>query len=111
MIGEATRGSNSELERAAIRLAGLWKLDPAADALKAIAVSLKVDDGLRARRSIPWPRSVAGWDGRTIEALTARDQPFGTRIPAVAALAKLDVDAAAARAAEILTQPIAQAAT
>ena len=47
--------------------------------------------------------AIGGRGGRSqIEALTGPAQPAATRILAVAALARLDVDAAAARAAEIL---------
>ena len=90
------------LEKAAIRLAGLWKLEAAADALRALAVSPTADDALRAE-ALEALAAIGGRAGRSqIEALTGPAQPAGTRILAVAALAKLDVDAAAARAAEIL---------
>ena len=90
------------LEKAAIRLAGLWKLEAAADALTALAVLPSADESLRGE-ALEALAAIGGRVGRSqIEALTAPAQPLGTRILAVASLTKLDVDAAAARAAEIL---------
>jgi putative heme-binding domain-containing protein len=108
LIRTVAPDSNGELERAAIRLAGLWKLEAAADALKAIAVSPRADDGLRTA-ALDALADIGGRVGQAqIEVLTASHQSLGTRIPAVAALAKLDVDRAAVQAAELLTQPIDQ---
>ena len=52
-----------------------------------------------------WPRSAARWVVPGSRLCASPTQPLGTRIVAVASLAKLDVDAAAERAAEILAQP------
>jgi putative heme-binding domain-containing protein len=102
MIRPASSGSNMVIEKAAIRLAGLWKLEAAADALKALAVSPSADESLRGE-VLDALAAIGGRVGRSqIEGLTAPAQPSGTRIQAIASLAKLDVDAAAARAAEIL---------
>ncbi len=102
LIQPARSRSDMALEKAAIRLAGLWKLEAAADALKALAVSPSADESLRGA-ALEALAAIGGRVGRSqIEALTAPAQPLGTRILAVASLAKLDVDAAAARAAEIL---------
>jgi putative heme-binding domain-containing protein len=102
LIRPAASRSDMALEKAAIRLAALWKLEAAADALKALAVSPAADESLRGE-ALDALAAIGGRVGRSqIEALTAPAQPFGTRILAVASLTKLDVDAAAARAAEIL---------
>jgi putative heme-binding domain-containing protein len=102
LIRPVSSRSDMGLEKAAIRLAGLWKLETAADALKALAVSPAADESLRGE-ALDALAAIGGKMGRSqIEALTAPAQPPGTRILAVASLAKLDVDAAAARAAEIL---------
>jgi putative heme-binding domain-containing protein len=102
MIRPASLGSNMVIEKAAIRLAGLWKVEAAADALKALAVSPSADESLRGE-ALDALAAIGGRVGHSqIEALTAPAQPIGTRVSAVVSLAKLDVDAAAARAAEIL---------
>jgi putative heme-binding domain-containing protein len=99
----ATRSrSDSETERVAVRLAGLWKLTAAADSLRKVAQSLQLDEGLR-DEALESLAAIGGQAGRTrIEALVAADQPAATRLLAVAALARLDVKAAAARAADVL---------
>ena len=62
----------------------------------------RLDESLRGE-ALDALAAIGGRVGRSqIEALTAPAQPVGTRILAVASLTKLDVDAAAARAAEIL---------
>jgi putative heme-binding domain-containing protein len=102
LIRPVSSRSDMSLEKAAARLAALWKLETAADALKALAVSPAVDESLRGE-ALDALAAIGGRVGRSqIEALTAPAQPPGTRIQAVASLAKLDIDAAAARAAEIL---------
>ena len=109
LIRPAPSRSEVAVEKPAIRLAGLWNLEAAGDALQALAASPSVDDVLRAD-ALDALATIGGKAGRSrIEALAGRDQPAGTRLPAVAALAKLDVEAAAARAAEILVQPPAPA--
>jgi len=111
LIRAAPSGSDITLARPATRLAGLWKLEAAGDALEALAVSSSpsVDDVLRAE-ALGALAAIGGQVGRSrIEALTGRDQPMGIRLPAVAALARLDVEVAAVRAAEILAQPAAPA--
>ena len=105
MIGLAASRSDPAIEKAAVRLAGLWKLEAAAAPLKELAVSPAADDALRGE-ALDALAAIGGPAGRSqIEALTAPAVPPGTRIQAVASLAKLDVAAAAARAAEILAAP------
>ena len=89
-----------------MRLAGLWKLEAAAEAIRASAVSPSADDVLR-REALDALAVIGGRAGRSqIEALTSPTVTPNTRILAVASLARLDVDAAAARAAEIIaSQP------
>jgi putative heme-binding domain-containing protein len=106
LIQPAGPGSDRALEKAAVRLAGLWKLEAAAEAIRALAVSPSADDVLRGE-ALDALALIGGRAGRSqIEALTAPAIPPTTRIMAVASLARLDVDAAAARAAEIIaSQP------
>ena len=102
LIQLARSRSDGVLERAAVRLAGVWKLEAAAEALKGLAVSSSADLALRGE-VLDALAAIGGRAGRSqIEALAAPAQPIGARIPAVASLAKLDALAAAERAAEIL---------
>jgi len=109
LIRAAPAPSDMALEKPAIRLAGLWKLEAAGDVLQAVAVSPSVDDVLRAL-ALDALATIGGRVGRSrIDLLAGRDQPMGTRLPAVAALAQLDLEAAAVRAVAILAQPAAPA--
>ncbi len=96
------------LERAAARLAGLWRLESAGEPLRKIAQSAAADDGLRSE-ALEALAAIGGQAGRAqIEALAGADQPAALRVLALAALARLDVDAAAARFAEVLPLATAQ---
>jgi putative heme-binding domain-containing protein len=97
--------SGSSLEKTAVLLAGLWKLESAVEPLRSLAASLATDDTLRPL-ALDSLAAIGGQLGRSkIEALCGPELPLRVRIPAVASLAKLDVDVAAERAAEILAQP------
>jgi putative heme-binding domain-containing protein len=105
LVGTASLQSDRALARSAIRLAGLWKLEPAIDPLAEIAAAPSSDDGVRAL-ALDALATIGGRAGRSrIDALAGPGQPMNIQLPAVAALAKLDVQAAAARAALILAQP------
>ena len=109
LIRAAPSPADMVLERPAIRLAGMWKLEAAEDVLQALASSPSVDDVLRAE-ALDALAAIGRRVGRIrIERLAGRDQPMATRLLAVAALAKLDLEAAAVRAAEILAKPAAPA--
>jgi putative heme-binding domain-containing protein len=106
--GTGASGRASGLEKLAVRLAGLWKVAAAIEPLRRIAQSTALDDGLRTE-ALEALAAIGGKIGRTqIEALAGGDQPAGTRLLALAALARLDVDAAAGRVAEILPLAAAQ---
>jgi putative heme-binding domain-containing protein len=97
--------SGTAVVMAATRLAGLWKLEAAGDALGALAASPSTSDSLRAEALLALSE-IGGKVGRSrIEALTAPGQPMVTRLAAIAAMAALDQEAAAQKAAEILAQP------
>src|SRR5207253_9728698 len=99
--------SASDLSRVAVRLAGLWRLEAAGGALRSIAQSATVDEGLRAA-AIDALATIGGPVGRSqIEALAAPTSPAAVLLLAVAALARLDVDAAAVRAVELIPQAAA----
>jgi putative heme-binding domain-containing protein len=96
------------LARSAVRLAGLWKLESAVNALREIARSTKAEEPLRAA-AIEALATIGGPAGRSrIEELTGTSSPAAVRIQAVAALARLDVQAAATRAAELIPRAIAE---
>jgi putative heme-binding domain-containing protein len=90
---------------AAIRLAGLWKAEPTLEDLRAIAGSKDADSTIRAA-AFEAMAAIGGKPARgAIEGLASADRPASIRIPAVAALARLDVDAAAELVAAILAGP------
>jgi putative heme-binding domain-containing protein len=105
LFSAAAPRSDVALARSAIRLAGLWKLEGASDALGELAATPSTDDRLRAEALDALAR-IGGRAGRSrIEALAAPGAPIGTQLLAIAALTKLDVVAAAERAALILSRP------
>ncbi len=87
---------------AAIRLAGIWKAEATVPGLAAIALSRDVDGPGRAA-ALDAMAAVGGKPARdAIEALaSAREEPE-VRASAVAALARIDIDAAADRAAGVV---------
>jgi putative heme-binding domain-containing protein len=88
----------------AIRLAGLWKVESLGEALKAIASSPQGSDAARAA-ALEALAEIGGAAGRaSIEALTQGKTPGKIQAMAVAALTKLDVEAAAIRAVEVLRE-------
>ena len=89
----------------AIRLAGLWKLENAVDALAAVARSPKTDDLLRAE-ALDALATIGGKAGSApIEAMAVGDGPEPARLLAIAALTRLDPKKAAERASEIFAKP------
>jgi putative heme-binding domain-containing protein len=100
--------SDASVEKSAIRLVGLWKLEAASGALLKIA-KLPEADAERRTLALGALAEIGGTVGhRQIESLLGPDQPVGTRLIAIAALAKLDIAAAAGRTADILPQAAAQ---
>ncbi len=105
LVQAATSSSGAAVGKAAIRLAGLWRLEPAAKSLADIARSEQADESLRAE-ALDALATIGGKTGAgPIEALAAEDHPEGTRLLAITALAKLDLTRAAGRAAEVLAKP------
>jgi len=97
---EAPEGRAIRLQ--AIRLAGLWGVDSAAEALQAIATA--PDSSLTVRReAIEALLNIDADTARSaIEALAAPERPLDLRVIGVAALAELDPQAAAGQAVAIL---------
>lgn len=90
---------------AAIRLAGLWKSEATLGDLRTIAGSREADAPTRAS-AFDAIASIGGKPARdAIEDLSSPDRPASVRSGAVAALARLDIDAAADRVAAILAGP------
>jgi putative heme-binding domain-containing protein len=105
LVQAATSSSGASLGKAAVRLAGLWKLEPAAKSLADIARSEQADESLRAD-AFDALATIGGKTGAApIEALAAEDHPESTRLLAIAALAKLDLPRATALAAGVLSKP------
>jgi len=98
----AGKDADPALKLAAVRLAGLWKAEALGGALRSIAAAPEVTGALRAA-ALDALAAIGGKAGRaSIEALAGADKPVAVRAQAVAALARLDVGAAAARAVEVL---------
>ncbi len=96
------------LAKSSVRLAGLWKLESAVNALREIVRSATAEEELRAA-AIEALATIGGQAGRSrIEELAGTGSSAPVRVLAVAALARLDVNAAAARAAELIPQAVAE---
>ncbi len=109
LLQGAENRKDAGLEGAAVRLAGLWKLEAAADVLRSMALAATTDQDLRTS-TIEALTAIGGRVGRTrIEELGGPSSPTKVRVLAVAALARLDVDAAAARAVELIPKAAADA--
>lgn len=90
--------------RSAARLAGLWKVEAAADPLTKLAESPKVLEAVRAE-ALEALIAILGEKARpTIDALTAAAKPGNTRAVAIASLARLDPKSAADLAAALLIE-------
>jgi putative heme-binding domain-containing protein len=99
--GEPKVGADARL--AAIRLAGRWKAEPTVGALCEIAGAKSADRPARAS-AFESLAAIGGVKARAaIDALASPDRPPTVRALAVAALARLDVDLAAEKAAGALT--------
>ena len=99
------RAGAEALGKAAVRLAGVWKLQAAASALVGIARSEREDEALRAE-AFEALANIGGNAGFTpIAGLAKSNVPEGTRLLAITALARLNLSAASAHAAEILSSP------
>ena len=94
--------SDPALRLAAIRLAGLWKVEPLTGQLATIAGAKATPDGVRAAAL----GSLAGIGNnlasKSIAVLMAPDHPVSLRALAVAALASLDLDASSKAAVAVL---------
>ncbi len=108
LLGSAASPAGAGPEEAAVRLAGLWKLEAAGDDLAALARSARSGESLRAA-AIDALAAIGGRAGRSqIEKLAGPDSPANLRLLAVAAMVRLDPDAAATRAAELIPQAATQ---
>jgi len=105
LVRGAAGGSDAAGAKPAIRLAGLWKLDGAVDALAAVARSPKADDLLCAE-ALDALATIGGKAGSApIEGMAAGNGPEPARLLAIAALTRLDLKKAAATAAEVFAKP------
>ena len=109
-IAELIRGESApegrEARLAAIRLAGAWKVEGASDALAAIAADAEEPRPLR-EASLDALADLGGPSSRqAIEGLSGPGQAADVRLLAIAALASLDVDAAAEKAVAALGEGV-----
>ncbi len=102
LLAEPAQRLDGPTRTAAIRLAGAWKLDAAAGTLRQIAGASGVDPATR-DAAIDALATIGGKAGRgAIEELAGPRQPVLIRLAAVAALARLDIDAAANQAVTLI---------
>jgi putative heme-binding domain-containing protein len=107
MVGPSSL-KGSSLQGPAIRLAGAWKLEAASSLLQTIARSPMVDNSAR-ESAIDALAAIGGKVGRSaIEELAGPGSATPLRLSAVAALARVDVAAAATRAAELIPAAAAE---
>jgi putative heme-binding domain-containing protein len=106
LIEQGGQKSEPAARLTAVRIAGLWRAEGTGEALAVLAAAPDTNPTLRAA-ALDSLASIGGKAGRaSIEALVAAGQKPATRALAVAALVKLDIDTAAARAIEVLTAPV-----
>jgi putative heme-binding domain-containing protein len=100
LIGDAK--ADASIRLAAVRLAGLWKVEAAEETLGVIAQAPETSEPLRAA-ALDALADLGGASGRLrIAALAADDRPWNVRARAVAALVKLDIEDAARRVGIVL---------
>ena len=105
LVRDAGSRTRDLIAKPAVRLAGIWKLEPAVEALATVARSAAVDGALRAE-ALDALATIGGKSAAApIEAMAGGNGPEVARLQAIAALTKLDLKQAAARAAEILAKP------
>ncbi|HEU5116848.1 MAG TPA: HEAT repeat domain-containing protein, partial [Isosphaeraceae bacterium] len=94
--------TSEKVRLAAIRLAGLWQVETVAPALSAIASDEDSSASLRGAAL----DALASLGGKAaldaIRPLTSADRPWNVRAQAVAALARIDLDAALASAVSVI---------
>jgi len=94
---------NESLRLAAIEAAGLWKVASLRDPLAAVAKSADTAPAIR-RAALESLAAMGAESAPAVLALCKSDQPTEIRLPAIAALASLDVHSAAAELIGLLKQ-------
>lgn len=102
LIESAAQTNQMELEQAAIQLAGLWKVAPAADVLVQIVSDPESSAGRRGLALTALTRLGGDVALAAIQQLTEPDHPLALRMQAVVGLVRLDLRLAAERGAAIL---------
>lgn len=102
-IADLLDSEDPEIRQAAVELAGLWKVAGSADALREIVVSDEAG-ALREKALAALVGLGAEAARPAIDELTAADRPFADRVLGTASLAQIDVESAAALAAELLKE-------
>lgn len=103
-IGQVVKDVRSvDVQLAAIRLAGLWQVAGAGAELQRLIADAQASPALR-QAALAGLVKLGGPDSKAaITRLAGADTPLADRYRAIAALASLDLDAAAGRAAEALS--------
>ena len=110
LMEESSGSPAPNLREPAVRLAGAWKLQEACSRLMELARSATVDGRLHGA-AIDALATIGGPEGRSaIDNLAGRGSAMSVRLAAVAALTRMDAEAAAARAAELIPEAAAAGA-
>ena len=104
LIHAATAPTDPAEQLLAIRLAGLWEVESAAEQLATLATADATSKTLRVAALAALTSIDAAAARLAIDELTTADNPPALRSLGIAALAKLDLAAAASQAARVLEQ-------
>jgi putative heme-binding domain-containing protein len=97
---------DDEARLSSIRLAGAWKVEEASDTLAVIAADPDESRALREASLVALAEIGGPASRKAIESLASPEQPASVRVPAIAALVSVDVEAAAERAVATLAEGI-----
>lgn len=95
-------GGRLEVRLSAIRLAGLWKVEESSDSLQQLIIDESASADIRTASLEALVRLGGETARQAVVGLTEQDQPLSLRLEGAAALARLDLELAAQRTAEIL---------
>ncbi len=110
LLAEPAHQAGGPARAMAIRLAGAWKLEAAAGTLRQVAGSTGAEPAVR-DAAIEALAAIGGQAGRAaIEDLAGPRRPVPVRLAAVAALCRMNLDAAAASAVELIPAAVAERA-
>jgi putative heme-binding domain-containing protein len=96
------QGKNAELTLAAMRLASLWKVAATADEMSSLALDAKAGDKLRRAAIEGLAQLGSDVTRQVLQKLSTSSEPVRIRMLAAGGLARLDLEAGASAAADVL---------